>query len=315
MIKYNLVSIALASYNGSKYIREQLDSILCQSYQNFELIICDDCSTDNTWQILEEYAKKDSRIKIYRNATNLGFKNNFEKVISLCSGEYLALSDQDDIWESHHLDILLKNIDDKSASVGNAHLIDSEGRLFDYLLSEGDKYYISGNNVDKLYAILCYRNPFFGSISLYRIHEFINVAFPIPDFVDYHDLWFASIACCLNGLDYTFQTLIKHRIHTSNESGVHCVTFKQQIFGTLFHDRTIFSEKRIKICDELLKRIPNASAVVKDAIINIKDYHTNRLLGNRFKTISFMKRNYKRIFSTNNYKQFIPRCIGILISG
>ena len=101
-----MISIALASYNGSKYIREQLDSILEQTYQDFELIICDDCSTDNTWQILQEYAQKDSRIKVFENERNLGFKKNFEKAISLCNGKYIALSDQDDIWIDNHLEVL-----------------------------------------------------------------------------------------------------------------------------------------------------------------------------------------------------------------
>ena len=81
-----MISIALASYNGSKYIREQIDSILAQTYQDFELIVCDDCSTDDTWQVLQEYAEKDNRIKIFENETNIGFKKNFEKAISLCKG-------------------------------------------------------------------------------------------------------------------------------------------------------------------------------------------------------------------------------------
>ena len=96
--KNELISIAMTSYNGEKYIREQLDSILTQTYGNFELIICDDRSKDSTVEIIKDYCIKDSRIKLYVNEKNLGFKKNFEKAISLCKGEYIALSDQDDIY-------------------------------------------------------------------------------------------------------------------------------------------------------------------------------------------------------------------------
>lgn len=69
-----MVSIALATYNGERFLKEQLDSILEQSYTDIEIIACDDCSTDSTPQILEDYQKKDSRLKVYFNEKNLGFK-------------------------------------------------------------------------------------------------------------------------------------------------------------------------------------------------------------------------------------------------
>lgn len=96
----------MATYNGEKYIREQIDSILTQSVQDFEIVVCDDCSSDSTVKILREYEKKDSRIKIFVNEKNLGFLKNFEKAVSLCSGEKIAFSDQDDIWTKDHLDVL-----------------------------------------------------------------------------------------------------------------------------------------------------------------------------------------------------------------
>ena len=94
-----MISVAMATYNGEKFIREQLDSILAQTITDWELIVCDDVSTDSTIAILEEYANKDGRIQIHKNKVNLGFKRNFEKAISLCSGDYIALCDQDDIWK------------------------------------------------------------------------------------------------------------------------------------------------------------------------------------------------------------------------
>lgn len=91
-----LISIAMAAYNGQKFIREQIESILAQTYGSFELIIVDDCSGDGTFQIAEEYAKKDSRIRVCRNTENLGFIRNFEKAISLRT-EYIALPMPEDV--------------------------------------------------------------------------------------------------------------------------------------------------------------------------------------------------------------------------
>ena len=92
------IDILMATYNGEKYLREQIDSILNQTFKDFNLIICDDCSKDSTWQILEEYQKKDSRIKIIKNEKNLGYNKNFEKLLSFVKSDYFMLSDQDDFW-------------------------------------------------------------------------------------------------------------------------------------------------------------------------------------------------------------------------
>ena len=309
------LSIAMATFNGELFLREQLDSIIKQSLSDWELIVCDDCSTDNTWQILEEYAQRDSRIKIYLNDNNLGFLKNFENAILKCSGDYIALSDQDDIWTKNHLKTLLNNIVGNSAAVGNALIMDENGNSANYLLSEGDLYFNQGNNIDKLYTILCYRNPFFGSISLYKADELKDICFPIPDCVSCHDIWFSAVACCMKGLSYSFEPLAKHRIHGKNESGTHDVNFFYQVLSTINNNRKEFSKQRMGICDALLSRVPNLSDELKGHIQQIKSYHKNRLEGNRIKTILFMKKHYQQIFSRQDNNQFFSRCIGVLISG
>lgn len=74
------IDILMATYNGEKYLKEQIESILNQTYTDFNLLICDDCSSDNTVKLLEEYAEKDSRIKIFRNGVNQGVIKNFENL-------------------------------------------------------------------------------------------------------------------------------------------------------------------------------------------------------------------------------------------
>ena len=96
--EYPSISVAMATYNGGKYLEEQLDSILSQTLRPSEIIICDDQSTDNTPEILENYRSK-GLLSYYINEERLGFIGNFKRAVSLCSpNNYIALSDQDDIW-------------------------------------------------------------------------------------------------------------------------------------------------------------------------------------------------------------------------
>ena len=104
-----MIGIAMTTYNGEKYLKEQIDSILNQTVSDFELIVCDDVSSDSTMDILNGYAAKDSRVHVFRNEENLGFLKNFEKAIRICldrGAEYVALADQDDIWTENHLEVL-----------------------------------------------------------------------------------------------------------------------------------------------------------------------------------------------------------------
>ncbi|WP_281509083.1 glycosyltransferase, partial [Faecalibaculum rodentium] len=88
----------MAVYNGEKYLKTQLESILSQTEPVDEIIIVDDGSSDNSVEILRKYSQKDTRFKIFQNRTNLGYKQNFRKAISLCHGDMIFLSDQDDCW-------------------------------------------------------------------------------------------------------------------------------------------------------------------------------------------------------------------------
>ena len=92
------VDILLATYNGEKYVIEQIESILHQTYKNIRLLISDDCSTDDTRQILEQYQKKDNRIEIFFQEKNLGYIRNFAFLLNQVKNKYYMLSDQDDVW-------------------------------------------------------------------------------------------------------------------------------------------------------------------------------------------------------------------------
>ena len=92
------IDVLLATYNGEKYLKEQIDSILNQTYKNIRLIISDDCSKDKTREILKQYEEKESRIKVFYQEKNLGYIKNFEFLLKQVENEYYMLSDQDDVW-------------------------------------------------------------------------------------------------------------------------------------------------------------------------------------------------------------------------
>lgn len=306
------ISIAMTTYNGEHFLREQLDSILAQSISDWELIVCDDCSLDSTWSILQEYELKDSRINIFKNESNLGFVKNFEKAVSLCKGNYIALCDQDDIWEKNHLELLLNSMETSIGSVGNARMIDENGNKTNDLISERERYFSDGDDCSKLFRILFYGNPFQGASSLFK-KEFFDKALPIPNGVEYHDSWFNAVSCCLAGLIFVPEVVNNYRIHGNNASGNHNLSFKEQMKLTL--NRKGWQTDRIIYCNELIARIPNMPEEKKNIVLMAKQFHENRVKGRRLKTVYTVLKYYKKIYSTNNYKQAFSRCIGILLKG
>lgn len=107
----SLVDIAMATYNGEKHLREQIESILSQTFTDFRLFIRDDGSLDSTVDIIHEYVKKDRRIHLIEDKLgNLGVSRNFEQALLYCSALYIMFADQDDIWLNNKIDISLSFI-------------------------------------------------------------------------------------------------------------------------------------------------------------------------------------------------------------
>ncbi|QKF72664.1 glycosyltransferase, family 2 [Aliarcobacter faecis] len=202
----NLVSIAMCSYNGERFIQEQIDSILSQSYTNFELIIVDDGSNDNTIKILEDYVKKDNRVKFFQNDKNLGFVKNFEKAISLCNGDYIALADQDDIWKKDKIEVFIKNI-------GDNLLIYSDAILIDQYSKEIGKELIrpNGNLVEgKCNKAFIFYNCVSGNTLMFK-KELIKYILPIPEKITFHDIWIAFIASTIGTITFTEEAMTYYR--------------------------------------------------------------------------------------------------------
>ena len=126
-----LISIGLPVYNGENFLKEALDSILAQTFTDFELIISDNASTDKTEEICREYAAKDKRIRYYRNEYNLGAANNYNRVFKLSSGKYFKWAAHDDVCAPDYLKKCVTLLEQDPSIVlcyPKANLIDKEGR-------------------------------------------------------------------------------------------------------------------------------------------------------------------------------------------
>lgn len=134
---------------------QQLDSILRQTHQNIEIVICDDYSQDGSLKLLAEYATKDNRIRFFKNDENLGYVKNFEKAISLCKGDFIAMADQDDIWSENHIEVLLENIGGFDLIGANAELVDEKLKpLGDTMLSASKRDFLPQTQEDWFFFLI-----------------------------------------------------------------------------------------------------------------------------------------------------------------
>ncbi|MDB5222657.1 MAG: putative glycosyltransferase epsH [Chitinophagaceae bacterium] len=208
-----LVSIAMAAYNGEKYIWEQLRSIVDQTYPNIEVIITDDDSSDNTLQIIKEFQKKYSYIFLFSNKTNAGVTKTFENSIRHCKGEYIAISDQDDIWALNKIEVMVNEVGKEDALYSNSQLVDKEGRLLeiDFKSLMNLQSYYSG-------APFLLSNCVPGHTLLMK-RDFLNTLLPFPDGVLF-DRWISYCAAANNGLKYIDKPLVQYRQHETNAIGI-----------------------------------------------------------------------------------------------
>ena len=207
-----LVSIIMATYNGSGYVTQQIESILSQEYAAFELIIVDDNSTDNTVEIILELAKEDSRIALHANDRNMGVVRSFEKGIILSTGELIALSDQDDIWLPNHLNVLIESIGQKSLAHTDSFMMYGNyksNRLFSSYFS----WVYRLNDVEKV-TYLTQANYVRGASCLFTksLKQYI---LPFPQNIPMHDHWIAFCAASFNGIHDTELPTTYYRRHDS----------------------------------------------------------------------------------------------------
>jgi len=220
MVKLSLISIAMCTYNGEKYLNEQLDSLLKQTYINLEIIVTDDRSTDRTMEILSSYATRDTRVKVFQNEINLGYVKNFSKAISLCTGDFIALADQDDIWKHTKIEKFMDEIGDNALIYSDAILMDEDGKKLNKQLIRPSNNLISGH-CNKAFL---FNNCVSGNTLMFK-KELLPYILPIPE-VSMHDIWIAFVASSVGTIGYTDEAMIYYRRH--NEQATQIISKKKK---------------------------------------------------------------------------------------
>lgn len=226
-------SVALCTFNGEKYLRKQLDSILEQTVAVDEIVICDDLSTDATLSILNQYKETFPNIfKIHANEKNLRSVKNFEKAISLCENEIVFLCDQDDMWIPEKVEVILNQFKispELQVIATNAFIINDD----EDMLNVSTIYDIPSKTTKEMKEILFFHQNFCTGATIAMRKEFADDLMPFPpENLFHHDEWIALKASLKNQLLFLNDRLIKYRIHQN-----------QLVGGVIFSEQDL--QKRI----------------------------------------------------------------------
>lgn len=200
------VSIALTTYNGAPHLAAQLDSLLAQQGVDFEIVVADDGSSDDTLQILTRYAALDARLRLLPTGGNLGFNGNFARCFAACRAELISPCDQDDVWAPQKTARLVAALGDAEAVYSNSRFVDASGQPMHKCMSDevrmlhgrDPRVYLFGNSVS-------------GHAMLFR-RGLLEAALPFPQGA-YFDWWLAFVAAGCGGVRYLDEVLVDYRRH------------------------------------------------------------------------------------------------------
>ena len=204
-------SVAMAVYNGEKYICQQIDSILVQLEEKDELVISYDKSSDNTWQIIQGYAQRDPRVRVVENPYGGGVQNNFTSAVLSCRGRYIFLSDQDDMWYDNKIATVVSAFETTGADlvVHDGYMTDAELNI-----QEGTIFQRYGTYNNPLLNIV--KQNFWGCCMAFR-REIRELVCPFPNKGGVgHDIWIGILMGFSGKIVRLHECLIAHRVHGNN---------------------------------------------------------------------------------------------------
>ncbi len=273
-----MISVVLALYNGEKYIKEQIESILHQTVPVQEIVICDDCSTDASDSIVNELIKVSQpvNIRLIKNQENLGYIRNFYEGISESKGDYIFLADQDDIWMPDKVEVMIRVMKESkvSLSCSNFSIIDKDGKeiVGEYLIPKFVLNAPSGVSKIDLHTLL-YGNVAQGCTYCFT-SQVKKIYLEIADFDVIHDYQLMLIAAALDGAVLINKKLIKYRLHGNNSIGFkekkdlshvkfHFPFSKPKVMRVIQYLRPYLSKKEYRQCGIVLyMRLPVWKAVI-----------------------------------------------------
>lgn len=218
-----MISVCIPTYNGEKYIREQLVSILQQSRAVDEIIISDDSSTDNTLKLISEI--DDSRIKVFANQHFSSPIFNLENALKQAKGDYIFLADQDDIWEKNKVELLVKKIKSSKLVVSDGIIIDESGQTISPSIFE---LFMSKRGFLKNWI----KSSYMGCCMAFH-KSLLDIVLPFPKSIAMHDLWIGLNAEIYTTPHFYPEKLIRYRRHSANETPLNAQSNNNSIFYKL----------------------------------------------------------------------------------
>ena len=216
-----MVDIVVTTFNGEKYIAEQLDSLLAQTCRDIRIHIHDDGSTDGTEQIVREYIRKDSRIRWHRNPRNLGYVFNFLRGVRRTEAEYVMLCDQDDIWYADKVEKTLDAMKKAEKTTGGAPvLVFTDAEIYDGRMGEKRSFQRESHYDTKKVDIapLLMENKCIGCTVMVN-RTLVGRLTHLPKDIRVHDWWLALIAAAFGRVVYLDEMTLRYRQHENNEIG------------------------------------------------------------------------------------------------
>jgi glycosyltransferase involved in cell wall biosynthesis len=299
----------MTTYNGERYLRQQLDSILGQTVAPDEIVICDDGSTDGTRELLERYRERHpGLIKTRLNEKNLGYVKNFYQAIALCSGDLIALSDQDDVWLEDKLERMRDAVGESLLVYADSLFVDSSGNS----LGRRESSYFRGKEIPTFKSLLI--NNFICGHSCLLRKELVAGVSRFPQHIP-HDHFFALLALSRNKLAYLDQVLVLYRQHTANTVGGALSTKKKTLASHLREVKYLIPRRdaTMHMLYQLLEELEQYSPLLTDGdmrlIAEYKDFLG--IYESKDRRISFCAQNrYRRYYGDlkgyANQTFFIP---------
>lgn len=301
------IDVLLVTYNGEKYIKEQIESILNQTYKNIKLIISDDCSKDGTVEILKQYEEKDNRIKLYIQQENLGLVKNIEFLLNKVENELYMLADQDDFWLPQKIEKSIQKLKQENADLvfGDLEVVDKDLKTIypsfgDFMLLNNKIHkYINSYRLNYLYNCVT-------GCTLLSKKKFIEKILPLPKTSKYliHDHWMALMVALNGKLTYMDEKYIKYRQHGDNVVGTKKISHKMD---NLEEIRELFINVKLGVFGSYVENNEKFPKDVQELNKKALDYF---VMLKEKKNINFKKWSvFHQLYKTEKFMYYIENFI------
>ncbi len=302
------VSIAMAAYNGEKYLNEQLESFIRQTVLPYELVVCDDSSNDSTIDILNNFKfKAPFMVTILRNEVNQGSTRSFQRALEQTSGDWVCLSDQDDVWKENKIEEYLKVIENSDSKVGliycDHQVVDEKLNYIQNIDSKFISDYKNPEITSKNADIFLFKNETLPGCAMIIKRKGLEKYFPIT--TKYHDSWLAFAISLDYSIKYINKKLFLYRLHCNQQVGYGNfgkTTNQKTFYQKFFYDFSKIErrkESRLKDIEKNIVFSKTALKFLEDNKYQKKELHnlcSRRLFFYTSRLKAFYKKRIFRLF-------------------